>query len=411
MGLWSKLFGRKEGAPAPAPEAPSPLSPPAAPPTRERPSTNVDRLLSAGLPGGIDVTEALALFAHVRTTPEEGVALQELLRRHGTTPLPEPLLVAVGAALADRGEARAARALLEGASSTEALMLRADLEADAGDLASALALVERVMLRSLDHPGARERHERWRAALGFVVERVPNAATTTMVAAEPDTPYRLLREIARGGAGAVYEAEDRDLGRRVALKVYHEPTRDRAQLLHEARVAVSLAGPGVLRIFDLDPDHGWICAEYAPLGALREPIRGRDATLLRPVTRWAIPLAAALARVHDAGWVHLDVKPANVLLLAPDRPVLADFGIARRFGEPSPPGSMGYVSPERLGGRPAEPRDDVFGFGRVLEDALDALADPQEEARVRSLARACTGPDAERPGHARELLVRLRALG
>jgi serine/threonine-protein kinase len=416
MGLWSKLFGSKGEKEEQAPAAPSPAAPPrpsaprAAPP-KERAPTDVDRLLRVGVPGGLDVGEALALFQIVRSTPEEGVAIQELLRRHGTTPIPEPLLVAVAAALADRGEARTARASLEGATSTEALMLRADLEADAGDLATALSLVERVLLRSLDHPGARERHERWRSALGLVLQKAPNAATQTMVAAEPDTPYKLLREIARGGAGAVYEAEDRDLGRRVALKVYHEPTRDRAQLLHEVRVAVALAGPGVLRIFDLDPEHGWLCAEYAPLGALREHVRARDAAVLRPVERWAIPLASALARAHDAGWVHLDVKPANVLLIAEDRPVLADFGIARRFGEQSPAGSMGYVSPERMAGRPAEPRDDVFGFGRILEDVLDALADASEEARLRPLARACTGPDAERPGHAREILMRLRALG
>jgi serine/threonine-protein kinase len=90
--------------------------------------------------------------------------------------------------------------------------------------------------------------------------------------------------------------------------------------------------------------------------------------------------------------------------------VLTDFGIARRRGEPSPAGSMGYVSPERIAGRAADPKDDVFGFGRVLEDALDALQDPTLEAKLRPLARACTGPDANRPAHARELVTRLRAL-
>jgi serine/threonine-protein kinase len=112
--------------------------------------------------------------------------------------------------------------------------------------------------------------------------------------------------------------------------------------------------------------------------------------------------------VHAAGWVHHDVKPANVLLAAPDRPLLADFGTARRAGEPSPPGSLGYVSPERLSGRASDPRDDVFGFGRILEDALAALAGTDLPPAWRELAIACSGPDAGRPNDARALLTRLR---
>ena len=61
-----------------------------------------------------------------------------------------------------------------------------------------------------------------------------------------------------------------------------------------------------------------------------------------------------LARVHAGGWVHHDVKPANVLLADLDTPVLTDFGIARKVGEPSPAGSLGYVSPERLAGRASD---------------------------------------------------------
>src|SRR5439155_17105243 len=106
----------------------------------------------------------------------------------------------------------------------------------------------------------------------------------------------------------------------------------------------------------------------------RQRLRSRDAReVVLPIERWALPLAAALARVLAARWVHHDVKPANVLFAAADRPLLADFGSARLAGEPSPPGSLGYVSPERLAGRASDPRDDVFGFGRLLEDVLDAL--------------------------------------
>jgi serine/threonine protein kinase len=106
--------------------------------------------------------------------------------------------------------------------------------------------------------------------------------------------------------------------------------------------------------------------------------------------------------------VHHDVKPANVLLFAPDRPVLADFGTARRALDPSPLGSLGYVSPERIAGRASHPRDDVFGFGRILEDVLDAMADPALTARWQPIAAACVGPDEGRPADARALVTRLR---
>jgi serine/threonine-protein kinase len=232
-----------------------------------------------------------------------------------------------------------------------------------------------------------------------------------MVTSRPDAPFRLLREVARGGTATVFEAEDNDFGRRVALKIYHRPDRDRAQLLHEARVAVALAGEGVVRVFDLDPDQGWIALEWARGGTLRTLLRSASASNADGVTAWAKPLSAALARVHRAGWVHHDVKPANVLLRAPGEPLLGDFGNARRRSEPSPAGSLGYVSPERLAGRPSDPRDDIYGYGRVLEDALDRVS--PEKAWVlggpaafwRSIAAACVGPDEGRPADGEALRV------
>ena len=405
MGFWSKLLGK---SPASAPP-PAPVPAPAPPEPAHEP-TDIERLAQCGLPGGPSESDALAVFRRARSTQDEAAALESIARGAADHPMPEALLVAASAALVDRGEPARAIQLLQNASSADALLLLSDLEADRGDVPRALSLVERVLLRDIDHPGALERHRHHREALGLVADRAAAPAQSTMVAAEPDSPYQLLREVARGGAGAVYEAEDRELGRRLALKVYHEPTRDRDQLLHEVRTAVALAGPGVVRVFDVDPDHGWIALEWAPLGAIRERIRARDASSLLPIERWLLPLARALARVHDAGLVHLDVKPANVLLLAPDRPALADFGIARRAGEPSPPGSMGYVSPERLAKKPADFRDDVYAFGRVLDDVLDAVGDADTRARFAPLARLCTGDVAARPAHARDLVVRIQAL-
>jgi eukaryotic-like serine/threonine-protein kinase len=369
---------------------------------------DIAKLTRTGLAGGPTTDEALYLLAQLRATPDEARAVEELVRTTQVRPLPEGLLLALGSALVDRGELDVAARALAGATSSSALMLLGDLAERRGDIPTALSLVERVLLRDLDHPGARERHRRWRSMLGYEVERKAVAPGATVVTREPDAPFDLLREVGRGGAAAVYEAVDRELGRHVALKVYHQPERDRAQLAHEARVAVEMEGPAVVRVFDLEPDHGWIALEWAMRGTLREAIRARDLARLLPVERWALPLALALARVHAHGWVHHDVKPANVLLANDGHAILTDFGIARRAGEPSPPGSLGYLSPERMAGRASHPRDDVYGFGRVLEDVLDVVGDEATLARFRPLALACTGPDAGRPADARALVTRMR---
>lgn len=404
MGWFSRFLSKK------APEAPAEAGAGAEPEApAQRVPAHIQRLARAGEPGGASVEEALATLRSVRATTDEGLALDELMGRVGAKPLPDPVAVAGASSLVDRGEPALALKLLSGATSSSALLLTADLRAERGEIPMAVALAERVLLRDLDHPGARDRHRRWRAALGLDAEtRRVDASSATVATSEPDAPFLLLREVARGGSGAVYEAEDRELGRRVALKVYHQPTRDKEQLLHEAHVAAELAGPGILRVWDIDPDHGWLALEWAHEGSLRDHIRARSLGSFVPIERWALPLATALGRVHAAGWVHHDVKPANVLILGAEGQSFADFGTARRVGEPSPPGSLGYVSPERMRGRASDPRDDVYGFGRILEDVLSALGDGALTARWHALTTACLGPDEGRPADGRALATRMR---
>lgn len=417
MGFWDFLRGgKKPDEPAAQPEAPADTPLPPAPVVVKSSEVDVSHLpkeiaplVRAGLPAGPTEDEAVALFAALRSTPQEARAVEELVRAtqmRGV--LPEKLAVALATTLVDRGEPDIAARVLAFATSKAALLVLADLAELRSDLPTALSLVERVMLRDIDHPGARERHRRWRAQLGYEVQHKPVAPGATVVTREPDAPFDLLREVGRGGAGAVYEAVDRELGRHVALKVYHQPERDKAQLAHEARLAVALESSAIVRVFDVDPEHGWVALEWAGQGTLREKIRAREPARMMPLERWAVPLAAALARVHGAGWVHHDVKPANVLLDAQGRAILTDFGIARRIGEASPAGSLGYLSPERMKGRPSHPRDDVYGFGRVLEDVLEVVKEDRSTARFRALAASCTGPDAHRPADGSALLTRLR---
>jgi serine/threonine-protein kinase len=372
----------------------------------------IERLARIGEEDGPDEGEAIARLREARGTPREAEAIAALVRASGARALPDAVAVACADLLAARGEEARALALLEGVADPRGLVLAADLEASTGRLEHALAKLERALARDLDAPGARDRHARWSAALG-VCAAAPRRDDVTLAAPSgASTPFRLLREVDRGGAGTVYEAEDLVLGRRVAFKVHHRRGGDREALLHEARLAVALAGPGVVRLLDVDPEQGWVALEWIARGSVRDAARRGDLEALCPIGRWARPLARALARIHAAGYVHGDVKPANVLLRALDDPVLTDFGLGRPRGAPSEGGSAGYVSPERLAGAAADPRDDVFGFGRLLEHVLVRLEQQkiEEIAAWRSVAALCVLPAGARPEDGAALLPRIDAL-
>ncbi len=355
-----------------------------------------------------------ALFA-LQNTSHERDALAAIARAASAQPLAEALAVAAAELRVKRGEMDRALELLSRPRSVPALLLAADLQSERGELAVALTLVERALAQNIDAPGARERHARFQRALGG--GRAPEASqsrdATLLTASAPETSFRLVGEAGRGGAGTVYEAVDDALSRRVALKVYHEPERDREKLIREARTAVAFRGRGVVRVFDIDTDRGLVVMEWLPAGALKRWLLRSDGEFLWPLQRWLLPLSQALARVHDAGWVHGDLKPANVLFRSADAPVLSDFGLSHPIGERVEAGSRGYLSPERLAGRPLSPADDVYALGRLMEDALVALgkteASPSRAASgLERLCARCLGPLEDRPATARQLEAALR---
>ncbi|WP_437573020.1 serine/threonine-protein kinase [Sorangium sp. So ce887] len=433
MSLWRRLKERLGGAGAaeggaPPPGGAAPAAPgvargahPARPAgdargraMREDGGDDIARLRSSGRRDAPSTDEVIAILRRARGTLREAEAVAHLVAAMAERVLPDPIRVACADLLAARGDELGALSVLEGAasrerggasraqpvSSTEGLVLAADLYASLGQLPRAVGAIERVLAREIDAPGARERHHRWRSALGAERPAAVRTEDVTVVAPSAGkTPFRLLREVARGGAGAVYEAEDEVLGRRIGFKVYHGRGGDRSHLTREVRLVAALAGPGVVRVFDADPDEGWIALEWIARGSVRDVLRAGDAAALAPLARWARPLARALARIHERGYVHADVKPANVLLRSLAEPVLSDFGLARPRGAPSAGGSPGYVSPERLAGRPSDPRDDIYGYGRVLEDVLVRLEPLGGEglAPWKEVSLRCLGRDDERP--------------
>jgi eukaryotic-like serine/threonine-protein kinase len=189
--------------------------------------------------------------------------------------------------------------------------------------------------------------------------------------------YTLVREIGRGGMGAVWLARDQLLHRDVAMKRLRGGELDVERAAREARVAAAVNHPHVVAVFDLVDEDGerWLVMEY--VGARTLAALVAEAPL--PPERAAGLLAQAaeaLAAAHAAGIVHRDVKPSNMLVTADDALKISDFGIARAAGDTTltrtgmVTGSPAYLAPEVARGEPATPASDVWSLGATAYHAL-----------------------------------------
>ncbi|MGJ6964785.1 serine/threonine-protein kinase [Streptosporangium sp. G11] len=194
--------------------------------------------------------------------------------------------------------------------------------------------------------------------------------------------YRLLRELGRGGMGVVWEGYDTLLNRSVAVKEVLlppnlSPAEHQVQLTRtsrEARTAARLNHRGIVAIYDVAEQDGrpWIVMELVRA-------RGLDEVGLLPVRQVADigrQVLSALRAAHEAGILHRDVKPSNILLDAEGRAVLSDFGIATIEGDTSltqtgmVTGSPSFLPPERATGVDAGPWSDLWALGATLYAAM-----------------------------------------
>ena len=202
-----------------------------------------------------------------------------------------------------------------------------------------------------------------------------------------DGRYQITQRLARGGMATVYRAVDMRLTRTVAVKVMHVGLGDDAEFARkfdrEARAAAKLSHPNVVSVFDQGEDvegsnsRPYIVMEYVAGQTLRD-VLNREAPL--PPTRaleLMEPVLAALAAAHDAGLVHRDVKPENVLISDRGRLKVADFGLAKAVSSQSSTatqglliGTVSYVPPELVVAGRADARSDVYSAGVVLFELL-----------------------------------------
>ena len=272
-------------------------------------------------------------------------------------------------------------------------------------------------------------------------------------------PYEILAPLGAGGMGEVYRARDTRLEREVALKVLPADmltdTTARARLLREARLASKLNHPHVCTIHEVGEADGqaYIAMELVEGETLAARLSG-GALALELVERYGQQVAEALAHAHGHGVVHRDLKSANIVITPDGRAKVLDFGLAKRLaaGDAAESttlsqgmlteagtvtGTLAYIAPEQLRGKPADARSDLWALGVVLyematgtlpfpERLSSALIDdiihkePPSPGRLRHdlsprmeqiILKCLEKEPGSRYQSARDLLVDLRRLG
>ena len=239
--------------------------------------------------------------------------------------------------------------------------------------------------------------------------------------------YTIVSKLGEGGMGSVYLAEDKKLGRRLALKFFNPQSLERSKALkrfeREAKTTSALNHPNIVTVYDVavKQDYSFIATEHIEGATLSDRLRER-AFDVKDATAVAIQVAKALAASHRAGVVHRDVKPGNIMI-RPDGVVkVLDFGIAKlvpgenRLGSEEITleqtrkgqvlGTTLYMSPEQARGGEIGPQSDIFSFGAVVYAMLHGNSPFERNTGVDIVAAILK----EDPGLSPEIPAPLRAI-
>jgi eukaryotic-like serine/threonine-protein kinase len=239
--------------------------------------------------------------------------------------------------------------------------------------------------------------------------------------------YLLKRPIGRGGMGVVWLAQDRLLGREVAVKevafpeTLSEDEREslRARVLREARAAARLNHAGVITIYDVLSEQGraFIVMELIAAPSLDELVARQGPLSPEHAARIGLQIASALDAAHRAGVVHRDVKPANVMVAEDGGVWLGDFGVAHLQGDPRLTasgiivGSPWYMAPEQASDGEIGPATDLWGLGATMYYAVEGEAPFERGGTLATLTAVVNEPPRppERAGALQPVLESLLA--
>ena len=181
-------------------------------------------------------------------------------------------------------------------------------------------------------------------------------------------PYRIDALLGQGGMGRVYRATDTRLNRQVAIKICKEAFIDRFE--RESRSIAAISHPNVCTLYDVGPNY--LVMELVEGETLAARLK-RGKLSINETIRFGAQIAEALAMAHAKGIVHRDLKPANIMLTKSSVKVL-DFGLAKSTVDPSVTaaggvmGTPAYLAPERLEGKEADVRSDIYALGLILSE-------------------------------------------
>ena len=227
--------------------------------------------------------------------------------------------------------------------------------------------------------------------------------------------YRLNSVIGHGGMGVVWAATDELLARHVAIKETIWPAQleeaDRAAIrersLREARTAARLSHPGIVSVYDVvdHDERAWLVMQLVPFPSLRDVVASDGPLRPGQAADVGLKVLDAICAAHQAGVLHRDVKPANVLLGPGGQVYLTDFGLAVSDGNPAVTmagvvmGSPAYMAPERAKGEPAVEATDLWALGATLYACVEGR-DPFAREGTIAVLTAIVADEPDAPARA-----------